>query len=69
MLVLSRKQGEGIRIGGSVVVRIVRTGKGSVRIGVEAPAEIEIARDELPLVVPVVGDAVVELEELDRAEL
>lgn len=69
MLVLTRKQGEGIRIGGSVVVRIVRTGKGSVRIGVEAPAEIEIARDELPLAVPVVGDAVVELEESDRAEL
>ena len=48
MLVITRKEGETVRIGSGIVVQVVRTGRGSVRIGIEAPAEIEIARGELP---------------------
>jgi carbon storage regulator len=47
MLVLSRKAGERIRIGDNVVITLVRTGNESVRIGIEAPREIAIVREEL----------------------
>jgi len=47
MLVLSRKIGEQILIGNSVVVTVVRINPNEVRIGVEAPSEVEIVRTEL----------------------
>ncbi|MEM7811232.1 MAG: carbon storage regulator [Planctomycetota bacterium] len=47
MLVLSRKQSESIRIGDDVVVKVIRTGKGSVKIGIEAPREVRVVRGEL----------------------
>lgn len=47
MLVLSRKPGERILIGDQVKVTIVRITPNSVRIGIEAPKEMEIVREEL----------------------
>jgi carbon storage regulator len=47
MLVLSRKIGEQILIGDSVVVTVVRISPHEVRIGVEAPSQVEIVRTEL----------------------
>jgi carbon storage regulator len=47
MLVLSRKIGEQILIGDSVVVTVVRINPQEVRIGIEAPSEVEIVRTEL----------------------
>jgi carbon storage regulator len=47
MLVLSRKEGERIVIGGTIVVTIVETRGGRVRIGVDAPPEVPILRDEV----------------------
>lgn len=47
MLVLSRKEGERIRIGDDIVITVVRTGSDKVRIGVEAPSTTVILRDEL----------------------
>lgn len=47
MLVLSRKMYETIHIGNDVVVTVVRTGNGSVRIGIEAPKGVAIVRGEL----------------------
>ena len=47
MLVLSRKQNERIRVGESVVVTIVRVNGDKVRIGIEAPSEMRVLRDEL----------------------
>jgi len=47
MLVLSRKQNERIRVGDSVVVTIVRVSGDKVRIGIEAPADMRVLRDEL----------------------
>jgi carbon storage regulator len=46
MLVLTRKTGERIRIGDAWVT-VVRITPNSVRIGIEAPPEIGIARAEL----------------------
>ncbi len=47
MLVLSRKQNERIRVGESVVVTIVRVSGDKVRIGIEAPPNVRVMRDEL----------------------
>lgn len=47
MLVLSRKQNERIRVGDSVVVTIVRVSGDKVRIGIEAPPDVRVLRDEL----------------------
>ena len=47
MLVLSRKQNERIRVGDSVVVTVVRASGDKVRIGIEAPPDVRVLRDEL----------------------
>lgn len=47
MLVLSRKERERIRLGDSIVVTIVRVSGDKVRIGIEAPPDVLVLRDEL----------------------
>ena len=47
MLVLSRKVGERILIGDNISVTIVRVSGGGVRLGIEAPAELAVIREEL----------------------
>jgi len=47
MLVLSRKTGEKIRIGDNVTVTIVRIGPNNVRLGIDAPRDLNIVREEL----------------------
>jgi carbon storage regulator len=47
MLVLSRKVGEKILIGNEISVTVVRVGQGAVRIGVEAPDDLVIVREEI----------------------
>lgn len=47
MLVLSRKVGERILIGDDIRLTIVRIGAGGVRVGIEAPAQLNVVREEL----------------------
>ena len=47
MLVLSRRERERIKLGDSIVVTIVRVTGDRVRIGIEAPPEVLVLRDEL----------------------
>jgi len=47
MLVLSRKVNERIQIGDDITITVVRISPNSVRIGVNAPPHMVIARDEL----------------------
>jgi len=47
MLVLSRRQSERIRLGDSIVVTIVRVSGDKVRLGIEAPPDVLVLRDEL----------------------
>lgn len=47
MLVLSRRVGESIEIGNNVTVKVVRINGDKIRIGIEAPPEINIRRSEL----------------------
>ena len=47
MLVLSRKVNENIVIDGNIIVKIVRTEGNFVKIGIEAPAHIQVHRQEI----------------------
>lgn len=47
MLVLSRKETERIRVGDSIVVTVVRVAGDKVRLGIDAPADMLVLRDEL----------------------
>ena len=47
MLVLPRREGESFRIGDNILIVVQRIKDGSVRIGIEAPKEINIMRSEL----------------------
>lgn len=47
MLVLSRKTGQRIRIGASVVLTVVEARNGQVRLAFDAPPEVAIDREEI----------------------
>jgi carbon storage regulator len=47
MLVLSRKESQRIRLGDSIVVTIVKISGDKVRVGIEAPSDVLVLRDEL----------------------
>jgi carbon storage regulator CsrA len=47
MLVLTRKVGERIHIGDSIVVTVVRIQNDKVRIGIEAPSTVSVHREEV----------------------
>jgi carbon storage regulator len=47
MLVLSRKVGEGIQLGDDITVTLVKISGNMVRLGIEAPPHMPVARQEL----------------------
>lgn len=47
MLVVSRKVGERILIGEKIAITVVKVGSSGVRIGIEAPKEMAVIREEL----------------------
>jgi len=47
MLILTRKVGEMIRIGDAVVIRVLEVRGSQVRLGVDAPADVRIFREEV----------------------
>ena len=47
MLVLSRKSGESLVIGHEVVVTILEVRNDQVRIGIDAPREVQVHREEV----------------------
>ena len=47
MLVLSRKVGERILVGDNVTITVVRLTNGGVRLGIEAPMEMSVVREEV----------------------
>jgi carbon storage regulator len=47
MLVLSRKESQRIRLGDSIVITIVKISGDKVRVGIEAPQNVLVLRDEL----------------------
>ncbi len=51
MLVLTRKKDEAIRIGDDILIKVISCDRHGVRIGIEAPGEVTILREELFLAV------------------
>jgi len=49
MLILARKPGEAIAIGDGIKIRVLEIQGGQVKIGVEAPTEVMVHREEIYL--------------------
>ena len=49
MLVLSRKVGESILISESIRVTVVQAANGRGRLGIDAPPEVKVLREELTM--------------------
>lgn len=47
MLILTRKRNATIRVGEDVVIHVIQTAKGSVKLGIDAPSHVRILRGEL----------------------
>lgn len=47
MLVLTRRPGESIVIGNDIVVTVVEIKGGQVRIGINAPRDVQVHREEI----------------------
>ena len=47
MLILSRKAGQKIIINDNIIITILDAGNGNVKIGIEAPSEAKIYREEI----------------------
>ncbi len=47
MLILSRKLDEKIHIGDNIVIQVVEINRHIIRLGIEAPREVVIMREEL----------------------
>ena len=49
MLILGRREGEAIMIGENIRIVVLASDRRGVRIGIEAPAHVQIAREEILL--------------------
>ena len=47
MLVLSRKMNEKIVINGNIVLTVVKIDRNQIRLGIEAPGDIPVFREEI----------------------
>ncbi len=52
MLVLSRKLGQSLRVGNGVRITVVKIDNNSVRIGIDAPEDVSIQRQEIAFEIP-----------------
>ena len=47
MLILKRRTGEAITVGGCVTIHLLKIGRGTVSIGIDAPEQVTVRRTEL----------------------
>ena len=47
MLVLTRRPGESIVVGDNIVVTVIEIKGGQVRIGIDAPRDVDVYREEI----------------------
>jgi carbon storage regulator len=47
MLVLARDVGESIRIGDDIIIQVVTSSSGKLRLGITAPKDIPVHREEI----------------------
>lgn len=46
-MILSRKMGESIHVGDSVIVTVLGVARGQVKIGIDAPSDLAVHREEI----------------------
>ncbi len=51
MLVLTRRLGESLIIGDNITITVEKISKGQIKIGIEAPKDVVIAREEVALII------------------
>ncbi|MBH0230883.1 carbon storage regulator CsrA [Halobacillus yeomjeoni] len=51
MLILNRKKDESIRIGDDIEIKVISVEGNQVRIGIDAPSDLEIHRQEIYLAI------------------
>jgi len=47
MLVLARNEGEEIKIGEDIIIKVCKIGKGQIKLGIKCPAQLKVIRTEL----------------------
>lgn len=47
MLVITRKESELVQIGDDIILKVIQTGRGSIKIGIAAPAHVRVLRGEM----------------------
>lgn len=57
MLVLTRKRAESIKIGNDIVIKVIQTSRGTVKLGIDAPAHVRVLRAELHAFAPLSSEA------------
>lgn len=68
MLVVSRKVGQRVFIGDKIAVTVVKVGNSGVRIGIEAPREMAVVREELAEQLRQADVLAIESAQQDRVE-
>ena len=58
MLVLARREQQSIQIGDSITIKVLRVDRGNVTLGIAAPREIPILRDDAKEIVRKQGNPV-----------
>lgn len=68
MLVLTRKLGEGIVIGDDITVKIIEMKGGAIRVGIEAPKNKKIYRQEVYDKITIENQAAIQwnIDDLDQ---
>ena len=69
MLVLSRKKNESILIGDAITVTVISIQGCRVRLGIEAPDDVSIKRQEIEVIMPAPTPAEREQQERNRRPL
>ncbi len=52
MLILSRREKQRIKLGNDIIVTVIRVSGDKVRLGIEAPSDLIVLRDELEVFSP-----------------
>jgi carbon storage regulator len=66
MLILSRRPGESLTIGDNIVVTVVSINGNQIRLGIEAPREVRVLRDEIYKAIREENQAAANTEEQKR---
>jgi carbon storage regulator len=66
MLILSRRPGESLTIGDNIVVTVVSINGNQIRLGIEAPREVRVLRDEIYKAIREENQAAANAEEQKR---